>query len=291
LPPKRWLISAAALFGAALAAFAVVAPYTFIDFEGFRAGVANLQTYYNRPSEFLAQTDLYRKYLQAWFTWPGRLSRDYGLPGMLVAGVGLLAIATGIRARDGRARAAILLPFPIAYLIFIANQSLAFGRYAMPLVPFVSIGLAAGIVRIYDVVARRAPGAATIMRPALLLLFVPPLLTAVFSNRDREPTGTLEQMTAWMERTVRPGEPIVVERQLFTVDFPGRRFKVREVERLTDEPPEKYRDEAVVYLIWINRRPDNIAADHPLLRVSQIVETFTPAPGVPDPTVWVLRVR
>ena len=107
-------------------------------------------------------------------------------------------------AREGRARAAILLVFPIAYFVFIANQSLLYGRYAMPILPVVAIGLAAGMVRIYDVIARRAAVAAPVARAALFLLFVPPLLTAVSFNRDREPVGTMEQMTAWMDRTIQP---------------------------------------------------------------------------------------
>jgi len=297
VPPRRWLGTAAALFGGAAGAFLLVAPYTVIDFQGFVAGVKKLQEYYNEPSSFSLVADVYRKFIQAWFSWQGQLPRDYGLPAMLVTVLGLVAIATGIRSRDGRARAAILLLFPIAYFVFVANQSLLFGRYVMPLLPVVAIGLAAGMVRIYDVVARIAPVAAPVARAALLLLFVLPLLTAVSFNRGQAPAGTLEQMTAWMDRTVRPDELVLMERRFISVSFPERRFKLREVTRLIDDPLEKHRADGAVYLVWVNWDQDDvfrdpatfasqIAAYNALLRDTELVQEFTG-----NPAVRILRMK
>ena len=293
VPPKRWAGTAAAMFGGAGAAFLLVAPYTLIDFPGFRDGVGALQQYYNRPSSWAFKADLYRKYIQDWFNWQGHLNRDYALPAMLVTMVGLVAVATGLRARDGRARAAILLLFPIAYFVFIANQSLSFGRYAMPLLPVVAIGLAAGMVRTYDVIARRATMAAPVARFALLLLFVLPLLTAVSFNRSRESTDTLEQMTAWMEQTIAPDEAVVIEQKFVVFSFPERRFKIRVLDRrrLIEEPLEKYQREGVVYLIWVNWESDEPAGYDALLQASDVAATFAPPPGAPGPTVKVLRIR
>ena len=298
VPARRWLGTAASMFGGAAVTFLLVAPYTLIDFQGFVAGIKNLQEYYNEPSTFSLVADVYRKHIQSWFTWPGKLSRDYGLPALLVTMLGLVAIATGIRAREGRARAAILLVFPIAYFVFIANQSLLYGRYAMPILPVVAIGLAAGMVRIHDVVARRAAVAAPIARAALFLLFVPPLLTAVSFNRDREPVGTMEQMTAWMDRTIQPDELVLMERRFISVSFPERRFKLREVTRLIDDPLDKHRSDGAVYLIWVNWDQDDlfkdpaafasqIAAYNALLRGTELVQEFTTG----NPVVRILRVR
>jgi len=298
VPPRRWLGTGAATFGGASGAFLLVAPYTLIDFRGFVTGVKNLQEYYNDPSTFSLVADVYRKFIQGWFTWQGKLSRDYGLPALLVTVLGLVAIATGIRAREGRARAAILLVFPIAYFIFIANQSLLFGRYAMPIIPTVAVGLAAGMVRIYDVIAKWAAIAAPVARAALLLLFVPPLLTSVSFNRDREPVGTLEQLTAWIDRTVRPDELVLLERRFDSVSFPERRFKLREVKRLIDDPLGKHRADGAVYLIWVNWNQDDlfkdpatygsqIAAYNALLRDCELVQEF--ATG--DPVIRILRVK
>jgi hypothetical protein len=298
VPPRRWLATAVALFGGAGGAFLLVAPYTLLDFRGFVAGVRNLQEYYNEPSQFSVVADVYRKHIQSWFTWPGRLSRDYGFPALLVTILGLVAIATGIRSREGRARAAVLLVFPVAYFLFIANQSLLYGRYAMPILPVVAIGLAAGMVRIYDVVARRAAMAAPIVRAALLLLFLPPLLAAASFNRDREPVGTLEQLTAWMDRTIRPDELTLLERRFISVSFPERRFTLREVTRLIDDPLDQHRRDGAVYLIWVNWNQDDlfkdpatygsqIAAYNALLHDCELVQEFTTG----DPVVRILRVR
>lgn len=298
VPPRRWLGTAAALFGGAGGAFLLVAPYTLIDFSGFVAGIKNLQEYYNEPTDFSVVADVYRKHIQSWFTWHGHLPRDYGLPALLITLLGLVAIATGIRTRDGRSRAAILLLFPIAYFVFIANQSLLFGRYAMPVIPIVAIGLAAGIVRIYDVIARRAAVVAPVARAALLLLFVPPLLTAVSFNRGREPLDPNEQLAAWMERTIRPGELVLLERRFISVSFPERRFTLREVTRLIDDPFEKHRADGAVYLIWVNWAQDDlfknpaaygsqIAAYNALLRDTELVQEF----AVGDPVIRVLKVR
>lgn len=298
VPPRRWLGAAASLFGAAAGAFLLVNPYTLIDFKGFVTGLRNLQEYYNDPSSFSLVADVYRKHIQSWFTWPGHLSRDYGLPALLVTALGLVAIATGIRARDGRARAAVLLAFPVAYFVFIANQSLLYGRYAMPVLPIVAIGLATGMVRIYDVVARRAAIAAPAARGLLLLLFVPPLLSSIGFNRGQEPLSTNEQLTAWMERTVKPDELVLLERRFISVSFPERRFKLREVTRLIDDPLEKHRADGAVYLIWSNWNQDDlfkdpttygsqIAAYNALLRDCELVQEFTTG----DPVVRILRVR
>ena len=292
VPPRRWAGTAAAMLGGGAGAFLLVAPYTLIDLQGFIDGVRNLQGYYNRPSSFAFMADLYRKYLQDWFNWQGHLNRDYALPAVLVTVVGLLAIAAGIRARDGRARAAILLLFPLTYFVFIANQSLPYGRYALPLVPAVAIGLAAGMVQIYDVIALRAPVAAPVARLALLLLFVPPVLNAVSFNRNRESQDTLEQMTAWMERAIKPDEAVVIEQKFVVFSFPERRFKIRVLDRrrLIEEPLEKYQREGVVYLIWVNWESDEPTGYTALLQASEVVQTFAPPPGTPGPTVKVLRI-
>jgi 4-amino-4-deoxy-L-arabinose transferase-like glycosyltransferase len=301
VPPGRWPGTAAALFGGAASAYLVVAPYTLIDYRGFREGIEKLQTYYNRPMSFAFKADLYRKYMMDWFGLPGRLPRDYyAWPAAIVTLVGLGAIASGILARDGRARTAIMLVFPIAFFLFIANQSLSFGRYAMPMIPIIAIGLAAGMVRIYDVVARRLPVLAPIARVALLLLFLLPLLQAASFSRGREPKDTLELMGEWMDRTVQPGEPVVVEERWTPFSLPEHRFKARIVARLTEDPLEKYQGEGVVYLIWVNWEADDpftnpqFAAHAPgysaLLKATELVQTFTPPAGVPGPTVRVLRV-
>lgn len=302
VPFRAWPGMAAALFGGAAGAFLMVAPYTLIDLAGFRAGVEALSGYYNRPSSFASTADVYRKHLQSWFGLPGVLPRSYTWPATLVTIVGLAAIASGVRAKEGRAAAATVLVFPVVYFVFIANQSLFFGRYAMPIIPVLAIGLAAGMVRIYDVIARRAPGAALPARAALLLLLLPPLLTAVSANRDRVPLDTLERTMAWLDRSVRPDELVVLERRYISISLPERRFKVRDLGRLIEAPLERYRAEGVVYLIWVNweqddyfkdpaRFPGEIAAYNALLRDTDLVEAFMPAPNQHGPVVRVLRVR
>jgi hypothetical protein len=301
IPAARWLGSAAMIFAGALVAFVIVSPYTVLDFPWFLHGFTTLASGYMGDYSLVGKADLYRKHVMSWFGLPGVLSRSYAWPATIVMLIGVGAIGAGLRARDTRARTAILLVFPLLYFAMLANTSFSFGRYAMPLIPAISIALAAGMVSLYDLVAKQAPSAHAIARASLLLLFILPLLSSVSFNQKREPIDTLEMTGAWLDQNVRPTEPIVLESRAVMFQLPERRFRARHVIRLIDEALDTYRTDGTVYLVavgwnWADyfknpaQFPEQIAAYNAIFQGTELVQTITPSNPL-DPEVRILRVK
>jgi 4-amino-4-deoxy-L-arabinose transferase-like glycosyltransferase len=293
-PPSRWPALVAAVGGGALVSFLAVAPYTLIDWRGFVDGMADLSGYYTRETSILANADTYRKHLQSWFGVPG-VSRYLTWPAAVVTLAGLVTIALQARDRAQRGRALVIIVFPVVYFWVISSQSLGFGRYAMPLVPVVALAFALGMTRVREW-ATRWPRTAAPVFVGLLLLFVPPAWTTVKFNVDRTRADTRELAAAWMERSVRPDEAMVVEARRHRFELPERRFKARQVNRLIEESVEHYRAQGAVYLVCVQWpgefSPEHAAAYNALFRSTELVQAFTPTPNhaTDDPTIRILRV-
>jgi hypothetical protein len=295
MPASRWAGPLAVTIGGAAAGFVVASPYALLDFRGFVDGFTDLATYYTKPMSVAEKADLYRKHVQDWFGLPGRLPRAITWPATLLTVAGLAAIATGLRARATRAVSLVMLVFPLAYFWMIANQSLSFGRYAMPLAPAISIGLGVGIVRASEFLMRRVPAAGTLAVPVFLILLVPPFLQAASLNRDRAKIGTIEQAGAWIAQHIPRAEPVVLETRNHTLRLPQQRFDVRDVDRLSGHPLEHYRTDGAVYLIAVSwtsegyfadpaRFAEEVAAYNTLFQSTEPVQSFSPSPDHPGPT-------
>ncbi len=300
LPMARWPGGLAAIAAGSAAGFFAVAPYSLLDLPGFLNGFAVLAQSYNREMSAFANADVYRKYVQDWFGMPGTLPRAATWPAFLVMLAGFGSVAVGFRRRGTRPNAAILLVFPVVYFWILANQSLPFGRYAMPLVPAIAIGLAVGIMGIHGLAARRAPGAAPLALAALLLL-VPPALTAVSFNRDRARDDTLELTARWIDRSVKPTEPIVLEGRYRMFWLPARTFTAIQVQQLIDAPLDEYRFKNAVYLVAVlwerdgyfqnpEKFPDQVRAYTEIFRQTELVQHFTPSREHPGPEIRILRL-
>ena len=153
--PSR-LIASLAVLGGAAAAFLVAAPYTILDLPAFLNGYAHLAGYYS-PKR-LAEP--------AWVTYYKHLSRSMDWPAflLLLGGLGLGAVRA-IRG-PGRVRWTVTIVFPLLYYYFLSGQTLVFGRYLLPLLPFVCMLAAAGTVSGVSLLRRfdipRAPRTAVI---------------------------------------------------------------------------------------------------------------------------------
>jgi 4-amino-4-deoxy-L-arabinose transferase-like glycosyltransferase len=302
VPVSRWAGALASAAGGAAAGFLAASPYALLDVRGFLDGFADLAGYYTKPVSVVENADLYRKHLQDRFGLPGVLPRAATWPASILVLTGFAVVAAGVRARGTRAAALVLLAFPVAYFWMIANQSLSFGRYAMPLAPAIAIGLGVGTVRLTEWLARRLPAAGVLALPVLLIVLVPPFLQAVSLNRDRATIGTLEQAGAWIARTIRRDEPVVLETRNHTLRLPQLHFRAREVDRLIDHPIAQYRTDGVVYVIAVSwtseayfadpaRHAEEVAAYAAIDGSTEPVQTFTPAPDHPGPVVRILRIR
>jgi hypothetical protein len=205
--PSR-LVAALAACAAAATAFLLAAPYTVLDLPGFLNGYARLAGHYSGspPVEPIWQT--YLKHLRIGFHWPAFLMAMTGLV------LGTVRAARG----PGRVRWTLVVVFPVLYFWFVSRQTLVFGRYLMPLIPFVCLLAAAAVVsgvsllRRFDIPRTARTALIAALTVAALL---PPALQAVDFNLNLTRTGTIQQAHDWIEANVPTGSSILIEtRQL-----------------------------------------------------------------------------
>lgn len=158
---------ALAAVAAALAGFAAGAPFTFLDWAGFRADM--LSEMRHMKTGHLGLEDVHNGWaVHAVYSLPAIASHLC----LLLAVVGVVA---AVRARP--ARALWFLLAPVAVYSIIGAQAVTFDRYALPLAPYVAVFAGLGAANI----ASRGRG----MRlPAVLLLAaaVAPMLAACIKN-------------------------------------------------------------------------------------------------------------
>ena len=151
------------------------------------------------------------------------------------------------RGRRGLARCS-LLTFRSPYFAFVSNQSLQFGRYLMPIVPMLSIGVASGIVTVHGALARirhgpaqphRARGAAA--RPAAA---APRRRSRSNANQGRQST-TEDRPGAGSPRTSKPKRRSSSKRRCSS----RRGIPHERVYRLIVHPLAQYRSNGTVYLV------------------------------------------
>ena len=303
MPLRDRAAALSATFGSAALGFLIGAPFSLLDLPGFLNGFAGLMQHYNRDSSALDASVSYVKYVRGWFGWPGVLPPIVAWPAMALCLVGMIVAASQLLARETRSEAAVLLVFPIAYFWFISNQSLIYGRYAMPLAPALSIALALGILTTYRWVERRAgPGRIRYVAVGLFaLLLVPPLAQAVSASRALRLESTQEQAAQWMLQNIRLDEPIVMEGAV--ARLPPRTHRVGQTLRLITKTVDQYREDGTVYLVSSSSETDKyfkagdlsrvsgeIGAYNQIFRQTQAVQVFTPSAQHPGPTIRILKI-
>jgi hypothetical protein len=104
------------------------------------------------------------------------------------------------------------VPAPVLYLLFMGTQGRYFGRWLLPIFPFLCLLAAFFAVQLAEALARRRPG----MRPALPVLLVAVLcaqgvIYSVHAGLVLSRADTRNLTRAWMVGHVPGGTPIVVE--------------------------------------------------------------------------------
>src|SRR5450755_3192914 len=137
--------------GCALAAFVIANPYAVLDFSAFQAGVATQQSLAGGSNPIkLGTTSASGTAYYLWtFTW--------GLgwvPSLAAIGGAALLLV-----RRRLAPALVLLPAPVAFIVFMGDQQRFFGRWLMPVFPIVALLGAYGAVAMarWLIAARRMP--------------------------------------------------------------------------------------------------------------------------------------
>jgi hypothetical protein len=187
---------------AALAAFLAANPYALLDFEAFREGLSHQS---DASADTVGKLGLthdngYTYYLGA-FGW------GLGWVPLAAAAAGVVLLW-----RRDRPALAFLLLAPVAFVLFMGSQERYFGRWLLPVFPFVAVLAAAGAMALVDLVSARRPH----LRPAILALAVVALgaqgLTySLHSGLVLSRADTRNLAREWLVQNVPVGTKIVVE--------------------------------------------------------------------------------
>ena len=276
--------------------FLIVAPYTVLDLPTFLNQFARLTGEYRAPSLVGEPVWLiYLKHLRNALRWPGSV--------IVIAGfaLGIYRVAAG----PDRGLWLLLTIFPIVYFRFISNQSIFYGRYLLPLLPFLSILGAAAVVKIVDLV--RAAGTPPIVRNAVsialaLITIALPGYTSITFNANAAKEWTTEQAYNWIIKELPPGTVITFESR--QVLLPAT-YKATYLPHLRMHPMEHYVTSGVQYLVASSAihgpyfdLPNNGPAKYPaeyaeymnIFRQSQEVARFSPSSDHPGPELRIFRI-
>jgi 4-amino-4-deoxy-L-arabinose transferase-like glycosyltransferase len=198
-PAVRGLLLAGA---ASIAAFVVANPYALLAFNEFRDGLTHQTDTAGDKAGKLGNTwDSGWRYYLWTFTW--------GL-GWVPFAAALGGIAALVR--DERRLIAVLAPAPLLFVLFMGSQERFFGRWLLPVFPFVCILAAYCVLEVADRLGARRPA----LRPTLAALAVVALcaqgVVASLHNGlvlSRDDTRNLTR--TWMVAHIPPRSKVVVE--------------------------------------------------------------------------------
>jgi hypothetical protein len=219
---------------------------------------------------------------------------------LMCSGV-VLALVRVVRG-PGRLRWALAVVFPVVYFWFVSQQSLVYGRYLLPVVPFVCILTAAAIVSGVSLLRRFAiPRAVRTALIAVLTIAVllPPALHAIGFNRLISRRNTTELAYSWIVANLPRQSTVVVETRAVRLPDRYRSWNVREL-RERDVPA--YQREGVEYLVASSevfgqylgapqKAPREYADYMNIFGRTEELVRFSPSEQHPGPEIRVLKVR
>lgn len=176
-------------------------PYLVIDFIEARRQ-------YNAQADAAATTKLGQTGT-GWTYYPSSLLWGLGVVPVALALVGLVHAL-----RTERAKALILVAYPVALYLHMASQGRFFGRWMLPIYPVLVILAGYGAVQLVAWVRRRglAPRLSVVALPALAAVaLAQPIADAVRSDMVLLQEDTRTQAHEWLVDHVPQGAAIVVE--------------------------------------------------------------------------------
>jgi hypothetical protein len=188
----------------ALLAFLIANPYAILDFSAFKSGVSSQASLAAGQDPVKLGTTAGGG--TAYYLWT--LTWGIGwVPTLTAVGGAVLLLA-----RRRLAMALVLVPGPIAFIIFMGNQQRFFGRWLMPIFPILAILAAYGAVELVRWLARshRVPALVGGCLVAVLLL-AQSLVTVLHNDAALSRPDTRNLTRAWMVRNVPPGAKVVIE--------------------------------------------------------------------------------
>jgi len=190
--------------GCAVLAFVAANPYALLDFNAFHAGVTTQQSLAGGSDpEKLGTTAGSGTAFYLWtFTW------GLGWAPSLAAVAGSVMLLV----RRRLALAVVLLPAPIAFIVFMGDQQRYFGRWLMPIFPIVALLGAYAAVELVRWLhrARRMPLALAGGAAAIVML-AQSATTVLHNDLVLSRADTRNVTRAWMVGHVPAGAKVVVE--------------------------------------------------------------------------------
>jgi len=292
-PRPRLLASLVPAAGACAGAFLLVAPYTILDLPAFLDAWAGLARHFKPRSRFAEP---------GWLLYVKHLQANLGTIGLVVHTVGLgLVIRQAVRG-PGRGLAVLALVFPLAYFALISRSALVYGRYLLPVFPFLCLWAAIAIHEGLAWTERRdwSPR----LRVAVLVLAValtayrPVWASVSFLKAIGTPTPQ-SKAWAWMDRQLRYTSRIVSEAKGLSI--PGHKYSVIQVPTLAGADVTTFANAPAEYLVlssdaWGTAGAEAAAAGtvppshRHLLTAAKTIHTFKPDPGQPGPVIVILRL-
>jgi hypothetical protein len=186
----------------AVAGFFVANPYAFFDHQAFFDGL-NHQT--SVADDALGKLGLTEDNGLAYYLW----TLTWGL-GWVPAVASLAGVV--LVARDSRRIAAVLVPAPVLFLLFMGTQARFFGRWLLPVFPLVCLLSVYALVRLALWVARRRPVLTpTALAVVALLLCGQGLVYSLHIGQVLSRADTRNMARAWFVAHVPPKTKVVVE--------------------------------------------------------------------------------
>jgi 4-amino-4-deoxy-L-arabinose transferase-like glycosyltransferase len=225
---RRIGYAVAAMF-ISVTAFLLAAPYTVLDLPGFLNAFGALSQFYqHRP--FSEGGAIYIAHVRIAVGWIGL--------GVIAGGI----VSITLRAWQQRdlAKWAMFAVLPFLYFYSVSTKQLIFARYLLPVLPFMFIFMANGIMELVGLlrwlnqpVWTRRLAASTVCAIALF----PVARAAVAWPRDYGRRTTQDIAYEQIQQTIPAGSGVVIERSVLRLPRP---YKILNVRWLGVHSPENY---------------------------------------------------
>jgi hypothetical protein len=186
--------------GAAAVCFLLANPHALLSFDEFSSGLrrqASASSGFGKLGLDYDSGIVYYLWVSTW---------GLGWVPLAAAALGAAALFT----RD-RMRFLFLVPWPVAFVVFMGLQERYFGRWLLPALPALALLAGYAVVWLADRIGRDARRRAVLVACATAALVAQGLVYSVHADRVLARDDTRNLARAWMDRNLPPRAKVVVE--------------------------------------------------------------------------------